>query len=440
MLGKLKKMISNLFTKKPKPYFARSEEYQNIKPNWLGLRKIYSSYDKSYNWCFIRLESHASEDDFILDSRNVLTIGWGPSYISWLLPFSLITPVLDYHYYAKDEDGKELEPKQIKWTLWRERTYRVMIEKDEGYFRLEWNDVDDMLYNITKHKGFNWYVWFFWKKCERTKWLLLNLDKTIFKDVTKLDWEDRKPFEEQQEKIFFTILDYDKEEIVTEVSLEKSIYSYGGKYSRWFMGIFKKPKIYTTLRLSFHKELGTQKGSWKGGTTGHSIDLLENETPFEAFKRYCSDHTVRGSRQNKFTNMVIIKYGIYKDNNPENQTIENIVREVTYTNNKFVLFDYLENVDNAEENYENELPLFVNYASDSDEFFNICQKHKEIYKLVNEKEFSSSFFKVFLKNAVINHNVIANGELKYFFTENAKRYILEKSDMRNYIKLEKCEE
>ena len=40
------------------------------------------------------------------------------------------------------------------------------------------------------------------------------------------------------------------------------------------------------LDLSFDKELGSGKGSWKGGTIGGSAPMLENETPEEALERY----------------------------------------------------------------------------------------------------------------------------------------------------------
>jgi hypothetical protein len=42
-----------------------------------------------------------------------------------------------------------------------------------------------------------------------------------------------------------------------------------------------------SLDLRFSDEIGPEKGSWKGGTVGHSIDMLPSESPEAAFRRYC---------------------------------------------------------------------------------------------------------------------------------------------------------
>lgn len=45
-----------------------------------------------------------------------------------------------------------------------------------------------------------------------------------------------------------------------------------------------------SLDIQFSGETGTRKGSWKGGTVGHSIDMLPGELHEAAFRRYCSEH------------------------------------------------------------------------------------------------------------------------------------------------------
>jgi hypothetical protein len=39
--------------------------------------------------------------------------------------------------------------------------------------------------------------------------------------------------------------------------------------------------------MRFSSEVGERKGSWKGGTIGHSITLLPNELHEAGFRRYC---------------------------------------------------------------------------------------------------------------------------------------------------------
>ena len=64
------------------------------------------------------------------------------------------------------------------------------------------------------------------------------------------------------------------------------------------------------LDLEFSKETGYEKGSWKGGTMGHSITIQYGEEPLEAFKRYGSDedrYRNHGKKNRGFTNIEIVK-------------------------------------------------------------------------------------------------------------------------------------
>ena len=42
-----------------------------------------------------------------------------------------------------------------------------------------------------------------------------------------------------------------------------------------------------SLDIEFDQETGPGKGSWKGGTFGHGIEMYEGETHLSAMKRYC---------------------------------------------------------------------------------------------------------------------------------------------------------
>lgn len=44
-------------------------------------------------------------------------------------------------------------------------------------------------------------------------------------------------------------------------------------------------KIRTTINVEFDQEIGSRKGSWKGGTIGCGYNLLPNETPYECLVR-----------------------------------------------------------------------------------------------------------------------------------------------------------
>lgn len=439
----MKKLLDWLLYDKPlfikeniKPY-DKSIRKEYWKKNWLGLTKVYESYDKKYNWCFIRFSSHLAEDDCIEDLRNTITIGWGPYYKKYLLPFSIIKPLLDYHHYEKDSNGKDTD--KIKWSVYVERNYEIKIVKDEGYFTFDWNVGSDFLYNITKHKGYELWIWFFWKQCTRCKQELLNLDGSLYKDITNIkntDTLDRydiiKSYENSQPCIFFDVLDYDKEEIEVKARLERNTYSYGNtKFTKWLMKFFKKPHIYTSLDLEFNKEVGSRKGSWKGGTMGHAVDLLENEDPIEAFKRYCIDPNIRGSRNNYGTNMTFLGYRIYKD-----YGITDCLPYKALTLSPFVfgLVDFDNEFIIKEDFGINDYDIPIKFILNKDSKF-LNTENKECYYLEDEKHMTTYLFNMYLHKTPIDKREVQSNCINYIFTKEAVDFLKEKDDfMVKYVK------
>lgn len=107
-------------------------------------------------------------------------------------------------------------------------------------------------------------------------------------------------------KVKFKFNDFDGEEIIAECYIEEMEWRYGTGLFKWLRYI-RKPIIRRTLDLSFNQEIGYEKGSWKGGTIGHAIDLLPNEEPIEAFLRYGSAddrYKNHGTKNRGFSNVV----------------------------------------------------------------------------------------------------------------------------------------
>ncbi len=109
------------------------------------------------------------------------------------------------------------------------------------------------------------------------------------------DWLEKK---EECPKVYFGFEDYDGELIVATCMIEEREWHKGSgsfKWLRWFSA----PKICRSLDLHFSAEVGPEKGSYKGGTIGHGIDMLPGETPKEAFQRYCAKtHERKGRKYN----------------------------------------------------------------------------------------------------------------------------------------------
>lgn len=94
------------------------------------------------------------------------------------------------------------------------------------------------------------------------------------------------------EKRIFGFFDFDDEYIIARTCIEEREWHRGESWCKW-LSWFYAPKIRRSLDIEFSQETGTRKGSWKGGTLGHGIDLLPGELHEEAFRRYCLEHRMR---------------------------------------------------------------------------------------------------------------------------------------------------
>ena len=70
---------------------------------------------------------------------------------------------------------------------------------------------------------------------------------------------------------------------------EEREWHFGTGWFKW-LSWFRPRKIRRSLDLRFSGETGDRKGSWKGGTLGHSINMLAGEMHELAFRRYCLEH------------------------------------------------------------------------------------------------------------------------------------------------------
>lgn len=92
----------------------------------------------------------------------------------------------------------------------------------------------------------------------------------------------------------FEFEDYDGKKIVATTRIEEREWHRGTGWFKWLKW-FWPAKIRRSLDLQFSAEVGPGKGSWKGGTRGHGIDMLKGETPQQAFERYCEkEHSHKG--------------------------------------------------------------------------------------------------------------------------------------------------
>jgi hypothetical protein len=98
-------------------------------------------------------------------------------------------------------------------------------------------------------------------------------------------------------KARFEFEDFDGQRITATTHIEEREWHFGTKFCRW-LSLFRRPKISRDLEIEFSAEVGPEKGSWKGGTVGHSIEMLPGELHEAAFKRYCEKE--RRSKYRRF--------------------------------------------------------------------------------------------------------------------------------------------
>lgn len=87
-------------------------------------------------------------------------------------------------------------------------------------------------------------------------------------------------------KEVFEIEDFDGEKIKATTYIQEREWTFGEGWFQW-LRFFRKNKVFRSLDISFENEVGREKGSWKGGLMGTSIEMLPGEGHESAFLRYC---------------------------------------------------------------------------------------------------------------------------------------------------------
>lgn len=136
--------------------------------------------------------------------------------------------------------------------------------------------------------------WFYpWREHRCIRHSLYDLDGEHFADLPewgfrhKNGWTVKNAIEDACPVARFEFADFDGERIVATCRIEEREWRRGkGLFRLLYLG---RNRIGRSLDLSFSAEVGPRKGSWKGGTVGHSIAMLPGELHEAAFRRYCDN-------------------------------------------------------------------------------------------------------------------------------------------------------
>lgn len=133
-----------------------------------------------------------------------------------------------------------------------------------------------------------------WLEWRHVRFSLMDLEgNRIWDEPTTGDFRERMKLREEAEKNtpaeVFEFTDYDGERLNVACQVQEREWRRGIGWFKW-LSFFSRPMIRRTLDLQFSGETGRRKGSWKGGTLGHSVEIGKGETPESAFRRYCAEH------------------------------------------------------------------------------------------------------------------------------------------------------
>lgn len=136
-------------------------------------------------------------------------------------------------------------------------------------------------------------LWIPWKQLRHVRFSLYGLQgEHVWTQRDRRDIRGMEAFEAQRQaeaecpKAVFEFDDYDGKRIRATTHIEEREWRHGTGWCKW-LSLFRRPKIGRSLHIEFSEEVGPEKGSWKGGTLGHGIDMLPGELHEAAFRRYC---------------------------------------------------------------------------------------------------------------------------------------------------------
>lgn len=131
-------------------------------------------------------------------------------------------------------------------------------------------------------------IFFPWREWRHVRHSLYDLTGVLFANMPD-DWDAGRALEASCPTASFRFQDFDGEEITATTRIEEREWRRGVRWFKW-LSLVTKPKISRSLDLRFSSEVGKRKGSWKGGTIGHSIEMHPGELHEHAFKRYCAEN------------------------------------------------------------------------------------------------------------------------------------------------------
>ncbi|MGZ8924403.1 MAG: hypothetical protein ACXW2E_00835 [Nitrososphaeraceae archaeon] len=133
-----------------------------------------------------------------------------------------------------------------------------------------------------------------WRDYTFVRWSTYDTNHNFIADLERIDkknlsYDERKLLVDNTPTCQIQFKDYDGEEVVASCYIEELEWHLGRRWCSW-LKYFTKPLVRRSINITFNKETGSQKGSWKGGTIGAGQDMDNNESILSAFSKYAIAH------------------------------------------------------------------------------------------------------------------------------------------------------
>lgn len=143
----------------------------------------------------------------------------------------------------------------------------------------------------------NWGCFLPWTQWRHVRHSLYRLDGAHFWTEPKgAGWDAYWGAKEACPRAAFAFDDFDGQRLTATTRIEEREWHFGTGWFKW-LSWFRRPKISRSLDIEFSDETGRDKGSWKGGVIGTSIEMLPGELHEAAFRRFCAEeHRAKAGR------------------------------------------------------------------------------------------------------------------------------------------------
>lgn len=197
----------------------------------------------------------------------------------WLIPGAKITRKF----------SSEMSSGRTEYTELVQRAYGIWFHS-ENYLSISYG-IQDEHWDATEsdRKHWSWLIpWLDWTHVRHT---IYKPDGTFFAELEDLPFcsQEREEAISNCPKIRYQIYDLDGEIIEVTAQLEERQWNRGRGWWQW-LKYFKKPIVRRSIDIDYASEVGTGKGSWKGGIMGHGIDIEPGETNIKALTRLYKTH------------------------------------------------------------------------------------------------------------------------------------------------------